>query len=148
MKTTFEQRCKQLELEQIEQEVAFETRLQKGTWRKGKGLSLKKFSKNLISLFKKNRPKSKQSKTTLPNSSFSWRKLLKLSKLTEARLEEDEKVLQTRIAELHKKQEEIDTRVKAQLEQDHKLRKRAVFEEFEKKVCEYEEELDRKLEEE
>ena len=65
-----------------------------------------------------------------------------------ARLEEDKKVLQTRIVELHKEQEEIDTRVKAQLEQDHKLRKRAVFEDFGKKVSKYEEELGRKLEEE
>ena len=37
LKNTFEQRCKQLELEQIEQEVAFETKLQKGNRGKEKG---------------------------------------------------------------------------------------------------------------
>ena len=73
---------------------------------------------------------------------------LKAIQTNRAQLERDKAVLQGRIAELHKEQEEIDLRVKAQLEKDHKLCKRAIFEDFEKKVSEYEEELDQKLEEE
>ena len=147
MKTTFEQRCKQLELEQIEQEVAFETKLQKETEERRRAIT-EAIQQELDQFIQEKQAQIQTIKNDFTQQRFQLEKGLEAIRTNRARLEEDEKVLQTRIAELHKEQEEIDTRVEAQLEQDHKLQKRAAFEDFEKKVSEYEEKLDRKLEEE
>ena len=82
LKNTFKQRCKQLELEQIEQEVAFETKLQKETEERKRAIT-EAIQQELDQFIQEKQAKSKQSRTTLPNSSFSWRKVLKLSKQTE-----------------------------------------------------------------
>ena len=147
LKSRFEEKCKQLELEQIEQEITFETQLHKET--EDRKRAVVEANQQELDLF----IQAQQAQILTIKNDFNQQQLqleegLKAIQTNRAQLEKDETVLQDRIAKLHKEQEEIDLRVKAQLEKDHKLRKRAIFEDFEKKISEYEEELDQKLEEE
>ena len=147
MKNRFEERCKQLELELIEQEVTFETQLNKETEERKRAIT-EGNQRKLDHFIQEKQTHIQTIKNDFTEQQLQLEKGLKAIQTSRARLEKDKAVLQDRSAELHKDQEEIDTSVKAQLEQDHKLRKRAVFEDFEKRVTEYEEELDRKFEEE
>ena len=147
MKTKFEERCKQLELEQIEQEITFETQLQSESEERKRAIT-EENQRELDKFIQEKQAQIQTIKNDFTQQQLLLEKGFEAIETSRARLEKDERILQTRIAELHKEQEELDTRVNTQLEQDHKLRKRAVFEDFEKKVSEYEEELDRKLEEE
>ena len=147
LKNRFEERCKQFELELIEQKVTFETQLNKETEERKRAIT-EGNQRELDHFIQEKQAHIQTIKNDFTQQQLQLEKGLKATQSSRARLEKDEAVLQSRIAELHKDEEEIDTRVKAQLEQDHKLCKRAVFEDFEKRVTEYEEELDRKFEEE
>ena len=147
LRNKFKERCKQLELEQIEQEVTFETQLNKETEERKRAIA-EGNQRELENFIQDKQAHIQTIKNDFTQQQLQLEKGLEAIQTSRVRLEKDEPVLQNRIAELHKDQEEIDTRVKAQLKEDHKLRKRAVFKDFEKKVTDYEEELDRKFEEE
>ena len=120
LKTKFKERCKQLELEQIEQEITFETQLHKGIEERKRAIA-EENQQELDCFIQEKQAQIQTIKNDFTQQQLQLERGLEAIQINQAQLEKDKAVLQNRIAELHKEQEEIDFRVKAQLEKDHKL---------------------------